>query len=850
MHSLLRRQLRRIGLGSDVLPSPETWHALLERISRAYHDADQERYLLERSLRLSSDEMSELYESLRQASETKLASERNRLRAVIGSLGAGLIVLGPDGAIRTLNPEAERLLGQTQSELESRPFAELLATGSQISSAGSPSEERPELSISLASYVEDAALIRADGDVLRVSYALNPLMEEDRLAGAVVVFLDIRARKAAEEERDRFFHMSLDLLGVFRPDGVPQRLNPAWQRLGYELDELSSKNMLRLVHPDDRASTVRELYRLGEHGMVQRFENRIRCSDGSYCWLQWAAVLCDSPRLLYAVARDVTGEKRQREELRLAMEAAQAAARAKSSFLANMSHEIRTPLNAIIGITGLLLNSPLDAEQRDLIQTVSTSGNALLAVINDILDYSKIEAGMLDLVIRPFSPIECIESSVDLMAGRAAECGLELIVDIDPAVPSLVSGDAGRLRQVLLNLLGNAIKFTPAGGEVVFSAHAVPRSGGWHLHVSVRDSGIGIAEHEQERLFQPFTQLESNHRRPQTGTGLGLAISRELCALMGGEIWVESRAGEGATFHVRVAVDEHGVAAGQDGFDAGPLRGAQVLIVIGNDTSRAVLARQLAEHGAIVQVAADADDARTTLARETRLQYALIDAKLGPNAKGAALQLVRDIRALYQRSVRIALVAEVGLGLDGEERSLVDIWLSKPIKVRRLGQVLTAPLDTDKRRRRRARSATLDNDLANKLPMRILVAEDNPINQRVACKVLERMGYQGEIAENGLQVLEKLAERDFDLVLMDMQMPIMDGLQTSRRIRETRKSAAVPIIIAMTANVAAADRDACIQAGMDDFLSKPVRVEDLQAIIRRWGPVARERRRRAVIIDG
>lgn len=855
VHSLLKRQLKRIGIGPQTLPDADTWEALLERVGRAYADADQERYLLERSLQLSSDEMRALNDSLRQASETKLAAERDRLRAIIGSLGAGLIVLDPDGAILTVNPEAERLLRISNADLASVHLSELLvgcAPEDGIRPVDRSSDMRSSLARGQAIYVEDARLRRGDGSTLQVSYALNPLLEDGALSGSVVVFLDISARKEAEDERDRFFQLSLDLLCVIGPDGIPRRMNPAWRQLGHPIDKLLGRNLLSLVHPDDRRATLRMFTRMNAEGVLERFENRVRSGDGGYRWLQWAAVRCDAPPFIYAVARDVTDEQRQREELRVAKEAAEAATRAKSSFLANMSHEIRTPLNAIIGITGLLMDSPLDPEQRELLHTVSASGNTLLTVINDILDYSKIEAGMLELVIRPFSPVDCIESSMELLASKAAERNLELILKLDDSLPTSVLGDAGRLRQILLNLLSNAVKFTHAGGEVVVTARAKPYDDPgpepesdvddhrfWRLYFSVSDSGIGIAPDDLSTLFQSFTQLDSEPSGRQHGTGLGLAISQHLCHLMDGDISVESRVGYGSTFSfdVTLATD----ASERSGrTTARTLRGSNVLIVQDNDTGRESLVRQVTALGAHVIAAGTATVARAIMARTGDLQYALIDTNL---SDASGLQLARELRSKYAHSIRNVLLTVVGFQLDDDGRKVVDITLNKPIKTRQLARALTMPLDTSGRARlRRPLVATLDSELAHKLPLRILVAEDNPINQRVTRKVLQRMGYDCDIADDGERALHMLDERSYNLVLMDMQMPRMGGIQAAERIVSGRHA---PIIIAMTANASEHDRQACLHVGMDDFLSKPVRVEDLQAIIRQWGPVALSRKRKA-----
>ena len=561
---------------------------------------------------------------------------------------------------------------------------------------------------------------------------------------------------------------------------------------------------------------------------------------------------------------NIAERARVQEQLRAAKEEAEDANRSKSAFLATMSHEIRTPMNAVIGMSGLLLSTPLNAEQKEFAGLIEHSGDALLGIINDILDFSKIEAGRMDLECHALDLNDCIESAFDLVAVRAGEKGIELVHDFDAeaAPPHAILGDSTRLRQVLTNLLSNAVKFTESG-EIVLTARArrldaeeaahapatacdiktggehtdAPQNPRYELHFSVRDTGIGIAPDRMDRLFKSFSQVDASTTRKYGGSGLGLTISKRLCEMMGGTMWAESEGeGRGSTFHCTVCAEAASLPPRRHR-QAGALpqlQGKRVLIVDDNAANRRILSLQVESWGMRSRATHSPHEALLWIRRGDPFDVAILDFQM-PEMDG--LMLAQQIRSQPSTSA-LPLIMCTSIGRLSEAESIGwAAFLTKPVKSSQMFDTLASLFAMDDEQDKAAPNAPtaslFDAEMGARLPLRILLAEDNVVNQKVALRLLQQVGYRADVAANGLEVLAALERQPYDVILMDVQMPEMDGLEASRRVCQLYARAVRPRIIAMTANAMQGDREMCLQAGMDDYLSKPVRSPELIAALAR-----------------
>lgn len=797
----------------------------------------------------------QLVASIREVSDrvrvdAELRDALSLLRATLESTADGILVVAADGTIAGANERFAELWGIPEELMESHDDGRLLAfVLEQLTDPDGFIGKVQELYADPGAESLDMLEFRDGRTFERYS---RPQQVGDEIVGRVWSFRDVTSRQRAQDQAREalaqveglaaIVESSADAIIGMTPTGHITSWNRAAEKLyGYAAAEATGQNV-RLLLPDYLRAEDEVLAAVQNGGQARSFETDRMRKDGSIVPVSLTVSPIRGEKGVIGIAsieQDITARRAAEAELLAAREAALESSRLKSEFLATMSHEIRTPMNGVIGLTTLLLDTPLDETQRKYAEGVQTAAGALLTLINDILDFSKLEAGKIDLDTMPFDPQDLMEEVASLLAEPAQGKGLELIAYCHPDVPAQLVGDAGRIRQVLLNLASNAVKFT-ASGEVAIRVTLEDQDARTALvRFEVSDTGIGIDPADHSRMFDSFSQADASTTRRYGGTGLGLAICRRLTEVMGGDIGLTSTPGKGSTFwfSLRLPIAEApGWVPGRT--VPSQLEGLRVLVVDDNATNRFVLESQLKTWGLRPEPVADArtalDRSQHAAAEGKPFDIAVLDMFM-PDMDG--LELAHKLSSDSElRGIRLMMLTSASQVSKTEMTEAgISEWLTKPVRGSELyDRLMRLVAESPKARPASALTPPPKPDRPSK--GRILVVEDNAVNQLVACEMVAKLGYVAEVASDGAEAISAIASRAYAAVLMDCHMPVMDGFEATRAIRAREKGSDHLPIIAMTAGAQDEDRERCLAAGMDDYLSKPVGLAALVETLNRWVP--------------
>ncbi len=762
--------------------------------------------------------------------EFRQKRETQQFRTLIDSLPAYIYIKDAQGRFLLANKRLaeaknagspEDMLGKTDFDYNPKDIAQgFFALEQQLIQAGE----------SLLNIEQEA--INGAGDRQCILSSKIPLKDEDgSVFGLVGIGLDITEKKQYQQKVQESEECYRTLFENINDAVLVHDEN------GHILDSNDAAPLLFECSQEELLQLSVEQLNLPGYADFLKGGDLTRCSSKETFLMKQGVELCLDIKVssinyrgtvaYLVLLRDVT-------ELNEARKNAEKAAQAKSIFLANMSHEIRTPLNAVVGMSSLLMDTPLNAEQRDFADTIITSSDALLAIVNDILDLSKIEAGKMELELTPFDLVQTVEKSVDVVAPKAAEKGLELMHYFSGEVPEIVVGDAARLRQVLLNLLSNSIKFTPRGEVLVTVDGKCQGNMDYRINFSVSDTGIGMTPEDAERVFRPFEQADASITRKYGGTGLGLTICRKLIQMMGGEMTVHSERNVGSEFKFYIVVTQTDANILPNIlFDPAVLKGRRILVVDDNKTNLRILEHELKNVQMEPLLFDSGPAALEKLSSLGSLDIAILDYTM-PEMDGCVL--AAELRKRPEFGDRPILILSSSGRLCAENANTVNRWMGKPVKERRLQEALAGLLGGDIEPVIPSNTEEINSDLARKFPHKILLAEDNKVNQKVTLKMLSKMGYDADLAENGQEAVDKALSNSYDLILMDIQMPEMDGLEATGIIRKKLKNSACPAIVGLSAHALQESRDEALQGGMTGYLSKPVKVQELLQVLKTIPP--------------